>query len=85
MVYGDGRSFNIKYSTVRVHPGMKFHSPFMRFADHEFKRVIIGHRGPALFACQEFTPGFIGGGIRESHSSPVCGGGVAVIPRRRGS
>ena len=46
---GDGGSPDIKIGPIRIAPCMKFHSPFMRFFDHELKRIIIWRRGLALY------------------------------------
>src|ERR1700676_1430093 len=51
----------LKYSPVRITPGMKFHSSFMCFRNHEFQRIIKWNRRFALLPGQPFTPGFNGG------------------------
>ena len=45
-------------SAIRIHPGMKFHSAFVGFLNHEFERIIIGRRRLALGTGQPFTPRF---------------------------
>ena len=50
---------NIEHGPVGVHPGVEFHSTFMRFSNHKSQWVIIWNRWPALLPCKPFTPGFV--------------------------
>lgn len=55
----NGRGPDAKPFPVRIHPGMKRHSAFMRFCYHKFQwGGIIRNRGLPLFAGKPFAPGF---------------------------
>src|SRR5687767_12201060 len=47
------------YGPVRIEPGMEFHSPLMRFFDHEFQWIIIGRRSFTLDTGKPLAPGLI--------------------------
>src|SRR6218665_4127333 len=59
MVRRNGGCSDIEVCAVRVQPGVKFHSAFMRFFDHEYKRIIVREGRFTLGASKPLAPGFI--------------------------
>src|ERR1017187_5153509 len=58
--YGCSIMAKLEYSSVRITPSMKFHSPFMGFINHEFERIIEWNGCFSLLSHQPFAPGFNG-------------------------
>jgi len=54
-----GRDPDAKLCPVRIHPGMKRHSAYMRFCYHKFQWGHNKEPGLPLFASKPFAPGFI--------------------------
>src|SRR5664279_504646 len=51
---------DLENRTVRITPGMKFHSTLMRLCDHEFQRIIKRYRCFPLLTIKPLAPGFQG-------------------------
>ena len=58
MIGSNTGRIDIEICPVRIQPGMKLHTSFMRFLDHELHGIIIRRRRLSLYPRQPLAPGF---------------------------
>ena len=56
MIAGIGMSY-LRLGTIRVYPGMQFHTATVTLVNHPLQGIPIGSRSPTLLCCEIIAPG----------------------------